>query len=134
MTNPYVLDAFPVLCWLQEEPGHQILENLLSEAEEGKCTLWMNIVSLGEVFYRICKVVSLRKAEQTVAKIRILPISIVSASDEMVMEAARIKGKHPISYADAFAVATALGVGAPVVTGDPEYRSVEKVVKILWVR
>jgi predicted nucleic acid-binding protein len=134
VTNPYVLDAFPVLCWLQEEPGHQILENLLSEAEEGKCTLWMNIVNLGEVFYRICKVVSLTKAEQTVAKIRILPISIVSASDEMVMEAARIKGKHPISYADAFAVATALGVGAPVVTGDPEYRSVEKVVKILWVR
>ncbi len=132
--KPYVLDAFPVLCWLQEEPGHRILENLLSEAEEGKCTLWMNIVNLGEVFYRICKVASLRKAEQTVASIRILPISIVSASDEMVMEAARIKGKHPISYADAFAVATALGVGAPVVTGDPEYRSVEKVVKILWIR
>ena len=134
MTKPYVLDAFPILCWLQEEPGHQILENLLSEAEEGKCTLWMNIVNLGEVFYRICKVASHRKAEQTIAKIRILPISIVSASDEMVMEAARIKGRYPISYADAFAVATAQGVGGPVVTGDPEYRSVEKVVKILWIR
>ncbi len=36
--------------------------------------------------------------------------------------------------ADAFAVAKALQSGAMVVTGDPEYKKVSKIVEILWVK
>jgi ribonuclease VapC len=64
----------------------------------------------------------------------LLPIKIVSVSDGAVMEAAEIKGKYPISYADAFAVATALQTGATLVTGDPQYKVVSKMIKILWVK
>ena len=129
----YLLDAFPVLGWLQEEPGHEITDGLLAQAEEKQISLWMNMINLGEVFYRICRVSNLKKAEETIAQIRLLPISVLSASDTLVMEAARIKGKYPISYADAFASATALQLGATLVTGDPEYRSLSKLLKILWI-
>ncbi|MDA2928178.1 PIN domain-containing protein, partial [Acidobacteria bacterium AH-259-G07] len=68
------------------------------------------------------------------SKLRMLPVSILSVSDSGVMEAARIKGKYPVSFADAFAVAAALEHKAIVVTGDPEYQAVSSLVKVLWVR
>lgn len=130
----YLFDAFPLLCWLQEEPGHELVEDLLTQAEEGKILLSLHIINLGEIFYRVYRLAGLKKAEDIIEKIRLLPIKIVSVSDGAVMEAAEIKGKYPISYADAFAVATALQTGATLVTGDPEYKVVSKMIKILWVK
>lgn len=130
----YLFDAFPLLCWLQEEPGYELVDNLLNEAETGESSISMHIINLGEVFYRLCRVSSMKRGEEILEKIRLLPIRILSISDEEVMAAAKIKAKYPISYADAFAVAKALQSGAIVVTGDPEYKKVSKIVEILWVK
>ncbi len=134
MTKNYLFDAFPLLSWLQEEPGYELIDDLLTEAETGKSSISMHIINLGEVFYRICRVSGIKQGEEILDKIRMLPIRILSISDEEVMEAAKIKAKYPISYADAFAVAKALQSGATVVTGDPEYKKVSKIVEILWVK
>lgn len=130
----YLFDAFPLLCWLQEEPGYQLIDDLLTEAETGKSSISIHIINLGEVFYRLWRVSGMKRAEEILDKIRLLPIQILSISDEEVMEAAKIKAKYPISYADAFAVAKALQSGATVVTGDPEYKKVSKTIEILWVK
>lgn len=130
----YLFDAFPLLCWLQEEPGYELVDNLLTEAETGKSSICMHIINLGEVFYRLCRVSSMKRGEEILKKIRLLPIRILSISNEEVMAAAKIKAQYPISYADAFAVAKALQSGAMVVTGDPEYKKVSKIVEILWVK
>jgi hypothetical protein len=45
---------------------------------------------------------------------------VVSVRESLVLEAARVKAVHPVSCADAFAVATARLEHAPIVTGDPE--------------
>jgi len=130
----YLFDAFPLLCWLQEEPGYQLIDDLLTEAETGKSSISIHIINLGEVFYRLWRVSGMKRAEEILDKIRLLPIQILSISDEEVMEAAKIKAKYPISYADAFAVAKALQSGATIVTGDPEYKKVSKTIEILWVK
>jgi len=130
----YLFDAFPLLCWLQEEPGYELVDDLLTEAETGKSSISMHIINLGEVFYRLCRVSSMKRGEEILEKIRLLPIRILSISDEEVMAAAKIKAQYPISYADAFAVAKAVQTGAMVVTGDPEYKKVSKIVEILWVK
>jgi ribonuclease VapC len=57
----------------------------------------------------------------------------VSNSFTDVLEAARIKARLPISYADAFAVATAQRERAVIVTGDPEFRKVEHLVTVKWL-
>ena len=44
----------------------------------------------------------------------------VTVREPLILEAARMKAQHRLSYADAFAVATARLLGAPVLTGDPE--------------
>lgn len=111
-----------------------MVEELLNQAENGEVVLYMNIINLGEVFYRICRIASAKKAENIVSKIRLLPIRLVSVSDVTVMEAAKIKGKYPVSYADAFAIVTGVQTGSTIVTADPEYKSVSKLVKILWLK
>jgi predicted nucleic acid-binding protein len=134
MMRNYLFDAFPLLCWLQEEPGYELIDELLDEAETGKSSISMHIINLGEVFYRLCRVSGMKRGEEILDKIRMLPIQILSISDEEVMEAAKIKAKYPISYADAFAIARALQSGVTVVTGDPEYKKVSKIIEILWVK
>jgi len=131
--KPIIFDAFPLLCWFQEEPGHTIVGNLLNEAEENQIEIFMHIINLGEVYYHTFRVTSQKEAEEILKKVRLLPIKIISASDTTVLEAAKIKGQYPISYADAFAVAAAIQKKAIIVTSDPEYKKVEKLIKILWL-
>lgn len=50
----------------------------------------------------------------------------------LVQAAASLKAAHPIAYADAFAAATANMLDVPVVTGDPEFRSLEGDTKVFW--
>lgn len=130
----YLFDAFPLLCWLQEETGYQMVDDLLNEAEERTASISIHIINLGEVHYRICRVTGAKQAEEMLAKIRLLPIRVLSISDGDVIEAAKIKGKYLISYADSFVVAKALQSRSTVVTGDPEYKVVSKLVKILWIK
>jgi len=39
---------------------------------------------------------------------------------QRILEAAAIKARHPVAYADAFAVATSIAYDAALMTGDPE--------------
>lgn len=50
-----------------------------------------------------------------------------------VLDAAHIKAHHPISYADAFAVALAVRESAIVLTGDPEFEAVKTLVEVEWL-
>jgi len=62
-----------------------------------------------------------------------LPILITDVSKTRVLGTARIKANHAISYADAFAVALAEELDAPVVTGNPELKKVEPMVQVFWL-
>lgn len=62
-----------------------------------------------------------------------LPIEILEVSHDLVLDAAHIKANHPLSDVDAFAVATAMKEKAIVLTGDPEFESVEMLVTVEWL-
>ena len=47
--------------------------------------------------------------------------------------AAHIKAHYKVPFADAFAIALAQESAAPVVTGDPEFKEVEKLIPVLWL-
>jgi predicted nucleic acid-binding protein len=116
-----VLDAWAVLAFLQgEEPAASRVRHLLHEAYSQEVELFLSIINLGEVVYRVGKVRGETEANETLAQIRRLPITIVLASDDAVWAAVRYKMHYAISYADAFAVATAEKLDAALVTGDAE--------------
>ena len=60
---------------------------------------------------------------------------LVEATWPRVKEAARIKAKGGLSYADAFVLALAVEIGAPLVTGDPEIRAAAGGlgVEVVWL-
>lgn len=51
----------------------------------------------------------------------------------LVFSAAELKARFAMSYADTCAVASAIEQNATLVTGDPEFRQVENLVRILWI-
>ena len=50
-----------------------------------------------------------------------------------VIEAAKIKAEHPLSFADCFAAATAKKNNSVIMTGDPEFKKIEDFVAIEWL-
>jgi uncharacterized protein len=116
-----VVDSWGILALLRaEEPGATAMRRYLRRARTGNLRLLLNVVNLGEVFYRLLQLTNEPQAENHLAQIKALPIEIVPAREVLVMEAARVKAAHRLSYADAFAVATGRAENAPVITGDPE--------------
>ena len=64
---------------------------------------------------------------------KLLPVQYSEPISQLVLKAAEIKAEHPMSYADSFVVATAQSVKGTIITGNPEFKSVEEKVKILWM-
>ncbi len=118
---------------LNQEPGYEKVKALLNEALEGQGHILMNEVSLGEVYYSIAKGRSLADAERILPELLRLPIEFIPASLNLVISAAKIKARYPISYMDCFVVALAQSQGARIITGDPEFRVLEHLVEIEWI-
>lgn len=128
-----VLDSFAVLAFLGRERGFGKVRDLLRDAARSGEPLLMNEINIGEVYYVAARERSFERAEDFLHRLELLPIRAVPNSFPEVLEAARIKARVPISYADAFAVATAVRFGATVVTGDPDFHKVEDLVPVEWL-
>lgn len=132
-TPVYVLDTFALLAYLRDEPSAARIEKALADAEKGGNRLLLSIINLGEILYIVERRGGVAKAQDTLALIRQLPIEILAADERSVFDAAHIKANHALSYADAFAVAAAVQEGAVILTGDPEFASVESIASVEWL-
>jgi len=130
-TPAFVLDTFALLAYLRDEPAAARIEKVLTDAGKEKCSLFISLINLGEVLYMIERRGGVTKAQDALALIRQLPIEILPADEQSVFAAAHIKANHAISYADTFAVAAARS--AVILTGDPEFASVESIVTVEWL-
>jgi ribonuclease VapC len=118
-----VLDSWIVLAWLKDQqPGADRMAQLWDQAEAGQAQLLMSVVNVGEVFYLIAKARGEEAAHAVLKNLQSRPIEILPSPKPLVFHAATLKARHPVSYADAFAAATAIRRGAPLVTGDPEMK------------
>jgi uncharacterized protein len=135
VTERYVLDAWALLAFLKrEEPAATRVRELLVQSEQGTVDLSLSIINLGEVYYRLGRLAGRSRAVQTLDQIRGLPLTMVSASDDMVMAAAELKMKHPLAYADAFAAALARALDATLVTGDRELEQLQGYIQLEKLR
>jgi len=129
----FVLDSYAILALVEDEPGAQVVADILSE--EGT-ELYLSVVNLGEVYYIISRERGERAAEEVVRGImEEETVAIVEVSWPRAREAARIKAKGGLSYADAFVLGLALELKAPVVTGDPEIQAIAESLgtEIVWL-
>ena len=82
----------------------------------------MSRIKLGEVYYSLVKDPGETAGKFLLAQFLNFPEEVVSVSDADIDEAAKLKSRFPVSYADAFAAVLALSRGVPIVTGDPEFK------------
>jgi predicted nucleic acid-binding protein len=128
-----LLDSYAVLAYLKQEPNFEIVKDLLRNAGRGRESLLMNQINAGEVYYQVAKQNLLEDMDRFWNHFLQLPILFIANDFDLVIEAAKLKAQFPMAYADAFAVATALREGASIVTGDPDFKHVEALVKIDWL-
>lgn len=129
-----ILDSWPVIGWLRgEKPATKAMENLLQSAAQGETRIILNLINWGEVIYQTLREFGESTLIEVVSRFEQLPIEMTPIDKELVMAAARWKAKGGLSYADCFAVATAQKLGGEILTGDPEFKLVEKEVPVIWI-
>ena len=133
MAATQVLDSYALLALLRDEPGAEIVAGLLERASQQNRSVHMTEVNYAEVQYSIR-----RKDGETVwasiaSELLAAPIEFHAADRRLADVAAGFKARFKISLADAFAAALAKERKAELVTGDLEFRALEKEIKIRWL-
>ena len=133
MKQPIVLDSYAVLALFHKERGWARVQSVLKQlANEGEQAI-LSRINWGEFYYIVKRRVGKDKAEEALELVEQLPIKVVSVDDRLIKEAAEIKSEYPVAYADAFCIATAIRTEGSVLTGDPEFRAVERLVRVIWL-
>lgn len=129
----YVLDANAVLRYfgVNEGLGVEKVRDLFEQAERSKARLFMSVVNMGEVFYVLLKHVGEERALQYIHALQ-HAVTTIEADATGAMEAAMLKHRHKIGYADSFAAALALRSKATLVSADPSFEKVGRPLK--WLR
>ena len=128
-----VLDTWPILEWMNgRQPATDTVERLFDESLAGRVRLFMSAINVGEVYYFLRKQHSEKLAESWRALSATVPATIEVPTGDEIWDAALLKGKYPVAYADAFAAALAQKYRCPLVTGDPEFQSIPD-LELDWV-
>ena len=134
--NSFVLDSYAVIGYLENESFSDQIQDILTQAKRGAAHLYFHAIHLGEVYYITLREQGQSLADLAYSRIKALPLKLIDRIDEeLLLTAAGLKAKHPISYADSFAAGLAMINNCPLLTGDPEFRSLEKkgVITIDWL-
>jgi uncharacterized protein len=130
-----LLDSYALLAYLNKEADYEKVLEVMEKTEANNEFLLMCEINIGEVYYIISRKRGRAKADYFLDTILpSLPIRLIAVNFDLILAAARLKGEYPLSYANCFAAAVAESEGAILMTGDPEFKAIENVVNIDWMR
>lgn len=125
-----------MLAWLQGKgPARGKVREVLERASRGEAAASMSLINVGEVFYLIAKRKGAVTAERFLSELPMMPLQMLLPDRRLILNAARLKSRYAILYADAFAVETARQEKAALVTADPELFELcqREPIELLWV-
>lgn len=131
--NNILFDSFALLRFFYQESGAEKVRELLEEASINEVTLLISAINVGELIYIIQRRSGDQAKLQMLIKLKNLGFTILPCPNELIFRAAELKARFAMSYADTFALASAIEHNATLVTGDQEFRQVEHLAKIIWV-
>lgn len=131
--NVLVLDCWAVLAYLNKEPGWKMIKTIFEDAQRHATTVLLHKINLGEIYYILIRRFSQGNADKIITWFLLCPIILVDLRDDILFEAAKMKAHYPMSYADCFVAATAIANNGSILTGDPEFKKIDTLVKITWV-
>lgn len=75
----YVLDAWSVVAYLEDEPSGEQVEELIAAAHEEQIPIYMSVVNVGEVWYTMARKISEEEADAGMKILRDLRIQFENA-------------------------------------------------------
>jgi predicted nucleic acid-binding protein len=129
-----VLDASALLALFLDEPGAEKMEQLFHAASEADRPVFISAVNWAEVLYKMERKHGKAGYETARQFEHTTPLEAVPVDRELAEVAALLKNEHGLGLADAFAAALAKHKKAELVTTDHEFKSVEKEIKINWLK
>jgi len=132
----FVLDSYALIGYLENESFAEQIEEILNNAKKGDSRLYLHAIHLGEVYYITLREQGKNTADMAYSRIKAFPLNFIELIDEeLLLTASTLKANYPISYADSFAAAMAKINRCPLLTGDPEFKVLEKegIIKISWL-
>jgi ribonuclease VapC len=130
----YVIDSFAMIAFFEDESGADSVADILRDLVDRKARAFMSVINWGEMYYNTMRVHGTEEAEAVIAQFNKYPVQVVEADRDLTYEAAKLKGRHKVAYADCFAAALASRLGAAVVTGDRQFERFEDEIPIQWIR
>ncbi|MEW6624086.1 MAG: type II toxin-antitoxin system VapC family toxin [Bacillota bacterium] len=133
MHGKVVFDAFAILSLIEQGRNSAKVAGMIAS---NKVQIYLSILNLGEIYYILLRRFGIKEAEKIVEYVFLEDkIEIVPVDWEKVREAALIKSRGGLSYADSFALALAVELKAPLVTGDEEFRdpAAKLGVEVIWL-
>ena len=134
MSSGYLFDSHALLAFFQNEKGAEAVAGILRKATKTGVDRFICLINLGEILYLTKRRFSDAKKMEVLTRVHQLGIKILSIPDSLVYEAAELKAQYTLSYADCFALACARNQSASIVTGDPDFKKVSHLAKIIWIR
>lgn len=131
-----VLDSWALVAFFEDEASSaNTVEELLHNAARERHRLYLSVVNWGEIYYSTIRRASQADADARALEIASLPIDIIGVADDLKLtrQASIFKATYRISYANAFAAALAKEKKAELVTGDPEFKALEREIRIAWL-
>ena len=128
------LDSHALLRLLRDEPGAEMVFQLLEKARQRDQAVHMTEVNYAEVQYIIRRKDGDAVWAAIAGELRAAPIEFHPATRALADLAAGFKARFRLSLADAFAAALAKEMKAELVTGDPEFKALEKEIRIQWLK
>ena len=129
----FVLDSYAMISFLQREKGFETVKNAMEKSIQKGIKTLMTTVNLGEVYYIIKREEGALVADAMVEIMDTLPVELLPADREITRKAAALKSEKKMSYADCFAAAAAIMNKAVLITGDKEFKKVEKQIETEWI-
>ncbi|MDE2060740.1 MAG: type II toxin-antitoxin system VapC family toxin [candidate division NC10 bacterium] len=128
-----VLDSYAVLAFLFKEKGYEKVLDLFEKAAQTDQVLLIAAPNWAEVRYMVERKAGAERWSEVRHKLLGLPLEVVPADQTLAEIAGEIKASRKMSLADCFAAALAKQKKADVYIGDPEFKSVEKDIRVLWL-
>lgn len=128
-----VLDSYAILAFLFQEKGHEKILDLLEKAAQIDQVLFITAPNWAEVRYIVERKVGAGRWSEVRHKLLGLPLEVVPADQALAEVAGEIKAARKMSLADCFAAALARQKKADLYTGDPEFKSAEKDIRVVWL-
>lgn len=131
--KPSVLDSYALLAFLFAEKGHEKVVDLFDKAAHADLPILIAAPNWAGVRYMVEGKASTMRWTEVCQRLLGLPLEVVPVDRALAEAAGEIKAVARMSLADCFAAALAGQRKADLYTGDPEFRAVEKHVRVVWL-